>query len=130
MGFHCDGKTEMSVTRREAGNPQHPKRVFDKVRGDVSQDLGFKVGLAPIGVDDHAVAIAWHTPHLRQWAWLILLWLAGYKLIPASVAAILNETSTSFIVLLAWLVLGESINQRKLMGLLLTVAGVMLMLLK
>ncbi len=27
--------------------------------------------------DDHAVAIAWHTPHLRQWAWLILLWLAG-----------------------------------------------------
>lgn len=59
----------------------------------------------------------------------ILLWLAGYKLIPASVAAILNETNTSFIVLLAWLVLGESINRRKLMGLLLTIAGVMLMLL-
>jgi drug/metabolite transporter (DMT)-like permease len=59
----------------------------------------------------------------------ILLWLAGYKLIPASVAAILNETNTSFIVLLAWLVLGESIGRRKLAGLSLTVAGVMLMLL-
>lgn len=59
----------------------------------------------------------------------ILLWLAGYKLIPASVAAILNETNSSFIVLLAWLVLGESIGRRKLAGLLLTVAGVMLMLL-
>jgi drug/metabolite transporter (DMT)-like permease len=59
----------------------------------------------------------------------VLLWLAGYKLIPASVAAILNETNASFIVLLAWLVLGESIGRRKLAGLLLTVAGVMLMLL-
>jgi drug/metabolite transporter (DMT)-like permease len=58
----------------------------------------------------------------------ILLWLAGYKLIPASVAAILNETNNSFIVLLAWLMLGEAITRRKLIGLALTVAGVMLML--
>jgi drug/metabolite transporter (DMT)-like permease len=58
-----------------------------------------------------------------------IMWLAGYKLLPASVAAILNETNNSFIVLLAWLLLGESINRRKISGLALTVAGVMLMLL-
>lgn len=58
----------------------------------------------------------------------IVLWTAGYKLIPASVAAILNETNNSFIVLLAWLILGESITRRKLTGLGLTMTGVMVML--
>ncbi len=58
-----------------------------------------------------------------------MMWLAGYKLLPASVAAILNETNNSFIVLLAWLLLGESINLRKITGLALTVVGVIIMLL-
>jgi drug/metabolite transporter (DMT)-like permease len=59
-----------------------------------------------------------------------ILWLAGYKLLPASVAAILNETNSSFIVLLAWLMLGEPIGRRKLIGLGLTIAGVLIMLMK
>jgi len=59
----------------------------------------------------------------------MMMWLAGYKLIPASVASVLNETATAWIVLLAWLVLGESIGFRKLAGLLLTSAGVIIMLL-
>ncbi|NNF48053.1 MAG: DMT family transporter [Desulfofustis sp.] len=58
-----------------------------------------------------------------------MLWLAGYKLLPASEAAILNETNNSFIVLLAWLMLGEHIDRRKILGLALTVLGVMMMLL-
>ena len=58
-----------------------------------------------------------------------MLWLAGYKLLPASEAAILNETNNSFIVLLAWLMLGEQIDRRKIIGLALTVIGVMMMLL-
>lgn len=58
-----------------------------------------------------------------------MLWLAGYKLLPASVAAILNETNAAFIVVLAWLLLGESIDRRKIAGLALTLAGVLLMLL-
>jgi drug/metabolite transporter (DMT)-like permease len=58
----------------------------------------------------------------------IVFWLAGYKLLPASIAAILNETSNSFIVLLAWLVLGEAISRGKVIGLALTLAGVIIML--
>lgn len=58
-----------------------------------------------------------------------LMWLAGYKLIPASEASILNESASAWIVLLAWLVLGESLGLRKLTGLVLTLAGVAIMLL-
>ena len=59
----------------------------------------------------------------------LLLWLSGYKLIDASVASVLNETNVSFIVFLAWLMLGERINRRKLVGLGLTSAGVIIMML-
>lgn len=59
----------------------------------------------------------------------LLLWLAGYKLIDASVASVLNETNVSFIVFLAWLMLGEKINRRKLFGLGLTSGGVIIMML-
>ena len=58
----------------------------------------------------------------------ILFWLAGYKLIPASEAAILNETNSAFIVLFAWLMLGEPLTRRKLTGLTLTLVGVLIML--
>ena len=59
----------------------------------------------------------------------LLLWLAGYKLIDASVASVLNETNVAFIILLAWLMLGEQINRRKLAGLALTFGGVIIMML-
>ena len=60
-------------------------------------------------------------------AWI--LWLAGYKLIDASVAAVLNETNGAFIILLAWLMLGEKISRRKLAGISLTLSGVLVMIL-
>ena len=59
----------------------------------------------------------------------LILWLAGYKLTDASVASVLNETSVAFIVLLAWIMLGEQINRRKLAGLGLTLGGVLIMVL-
>ncbi len=59
----------------------------------------------------------------------LILWLAGYKLIEASVASVLNETNVAFIVLLAWLMLGEQINRRKLIGVTLTLGGVIIMML-
>ena len=58
----------------------------------------------------------------------LILWLLGYKLIDASVASVLNETNVVFIVFLAWLMLGEQINRRKLAGLALTIGGVIIMM--
>jgi drug/metabolite transporter (DMT)-like permease len=54
----------------------------------------------------------------------MILWLAGYKLTQASVASVLNETGAAFIVLFAWLILGETLNRRRLGGLLLAFVGV------
>ena len=59
----------------------------------------------------------------------LILWLAGYKLIDASVASVLNETNVVFIVFFAWLILGEWVNRRRLIGMALTVAGVIIMML-
>ena len=59
----------------------------------------------------------------------MMMWLAGYKLIPASEASILNESANAWIVLLAWLMLGEQIDARKVAGLGLTSLGVGIMLL-
>jgi len=58
----------------------------------------------------------------------LILWLLGYKMIDASVASVLNETNGSFIVFLAWLMLGEQINRRKVTGLCLTLGGVIIMM--
>lgn len=58
----------------------------------------------------------------------LILWLAGYKLIEASVASVLNQTNGTFIVFLAWLMLGEKISRRKFAGVVLTLGGVTAML--
>jgi len=58
----------------------------------------------------------------------MLLWLGGYKYTDASVAAILNETSSAFIVLLAWLWLKERPTRRNLLGVSLALGGVFFML--
>mgnify|MGYP006277779517 CR=1 FL=1 len=59
----------------------------------------------------------------------MLLWLAGYRLAPASVASVLNETAAAFIVLFAWLMLGESLSPRRLAGVFVTFCGVTVMVL-
>lgn len=56
----------------------------------------------------------------------MLFWLAGYKYAEASIAAVLNELSAIFIVLLAALVLKERLQRRQLGGCALAVAGVVL----
>ncbi len=58
----------------------------------------------------------------------MVFWLGGYKFTSASVAAILNESSSVFILLLAWAWLKEPLSRRALVGVLLTIAGVGVML--
>lgn len=59
----------------------------------------------------------------------MIMWLYSYKLIPASISSVLNQSANAWIVLLAWLILHEYIGIRKVYGLLLTTAGVLVMLL-
>ncbi len=60
----------------------------------------------------------------------LTLWLAGFKYTTASVASILNETSTPFIVLLAWLILKESMDTKKAIALILAFIGVFLVVIQ
>lgn len=53
-----------------------------------------------------------------------LFWLGGYKYTDAMIAAILNESSSAFIVLLAWLWLREPLDRRRAGGIALAMAGV------
>ena len=58
----------------------------------------------------------------------MLFWLAGYKYTSASVASILNETASIFILLFAWMMLKEPLGRRKLVGVACTFCGVGVML--
>jgi drug/metabolite transporter (DMT)-like permease len=55
------------------------------------------------------------------------LWLAGYKYTSASVASVLNETASIFIVVFAALFLGEALGQRRIFGVMITLSGVVCM---
>lgn len=57
------------------------------------------------------------------------MWLAGYKYTSASVASVLNETASVFIVVFAALFLGEALSRRRVLGVGVTLAGVMVMVL-
>src|SRR5690606_6198277 len=58
----------------------------------------------------------------------LYLWLAGYKYIPAHTAAILNQTSTLFIVLIAVCVLGEKLTRRTAAAVVLGFGGCVIVL--
>ncbi len=58
----------------------------------------------------------------------MMIWVAGYKYTSASIASILNETASIFILILSWLMLGEQLTVRKVIGVLVTVIGVLFVL--
>lgn len=58
----------------------------------------------------------------------LLFWLAGFKFAKASIAAILNQTSVIFAMVLATLVLKESFGGRKLVAVVLALTGAMVVL--
>jgi len=58
----------------------------------------------------------------------MLLWLGGFKWADASVAAVLNQMATIFTIGLAWLMLGESLTKRGLLGAAMAFIGVVVVL--
>ena len=100
--------------------------------------LGAIVGMVLIAGFRHEFALL-KAPKDLHWGPLILaafvgqfvamvFWLAGYKFTSASVAAILNETASIFILLLAWFWLKEPLTRRGFIGVGLTLSGVSFML--
>ena len=55
-----------------------------------------------------------------------LCWVAGFKYLEAGRAAIYNQLSTVFIIILAYFLLGEKLTKRKMMGVSLALAGAVL----
>ena len=55
-----------------------------------------------------------------------LFWMAGFKYLEAGRAAIFNQLSTVFIILLAYLLLGEQLTRRKIVGVTMAVVGAVL----
>ncbi|MFW7378866.1 MAG: DMT family transporter [Oligoflexus sp.] len=80
------------------------------------------------------LAELWHAPNklLVYSAFItssyiaITLWIAGYKYLQASVAAVLNQTSTIFTVILAVVILKEQVTLKKVVATLLATAGVII----
>ena len=58
----------------------------------------------------------------------LILWIAGMKMIPAGKAAILNQSSTIYILLLATVILKEPFGMRKALAAILSISGVLLVL--
>lgn len=58
----------------------------------------------------------------------LLMWIGGMKYIPAGKAAILNQTSTIYILIFASLFLKEKFTKRKLVSVILALSGVLLVL--
>ena len=118
------------------------KRVLEQ------QPLLWVTGLRMVGAIAGMAAIAWFRGESAQLApptvgmpWrklafaafigqflAMVLWLAGYKYTLASVAAILNETASIFILLLAAVWLKEKLTRRAIIGVGLTLTGVSVML--
>ena len=56
----------------------------------------------------------------------VIFWLAGYKYTLAGRAAIYNQLSTIFIIVLARIFLKESFNFKKIIGLIFAIIGAIL----
>jgi len=54
----------------------------------------------------------------------MIFWVGGYKYTSASIAAILNQTSTIMALFFAWVILKEPLTRRKLLAALLAISGI------
>jgi drug/metabolite transporter (DMT)-like permease len=87
---------------------------------------------------DRKSVICIFKPH-RTWKWIlagtflgsylaIISWLAGFKYSPSGVAALLNQTSTVFIILFAWMFLREPMTRTKFLAAGMAFAGAAILL--
>lgn len=60
----------------------------------------------------------------------LVFWLGGFKWAEASVAAVLNQMATVYIVVLAWLVLGEPLSRRRIVGGVVALGGALVVILR
>lgn len=100
--------------------------------------VGGLVGLLPVMAWRRNGVSPWSAfRRVRHWPQVIagsvvgnylsmMLWLAGYKYTSASVASVLNEMATVFILALAAVFLHERLQRRQLLGAAVAVAGVFL----
>ncbi len=92
--------------------------LFALVRGEgKSLAMGFRMQ----EIWRHTIPMALLGPFLAT-----LFWIAGFKYISAGRAAIYNQMSTVFIILLAWWILKERMTPRKSAGVALAIAGALL----
>jgi drug/metabolite transporter (DMT)-like permease len=56
----------------------------------------------------------------------LIFWIAGMKYTQASIAAILNQTSSIHIIIMATIFLGESLTKRKVIAALLAILGIVM----
>src|SRR5439155_10938370 len=99
--------------------------------------LAALVLLLPLHPDRRAVYAAFRPQ--AGWIWMLsgtffgsylslMCWLAGFKYSKAGIAALLNQTSTVLIVLLAWIVLKEPLTKLKLIAVAMAFMGAALVL--
>ena len=88
--------------------------AFGRAQGDVSLWEGFRRR----DIWKWSIPMSVLGPYLAT-----MLWASGFVYTKAGRAAVFNQLSTVFVVLLAWLVLKEKLTPRKLIGMLLAIGG-------
>jgi drug/metabolite transporter (DMT)-like permease len=113
----------------------YPLTLMSAIR--MAGGLAFLVMALPFHPDRKSVyAILRPQP---AWKWMfpgtvlgsylsIISWLAGFKYSQAGIAALLNQTSTVFIVVFAWLFLKEPLTRLKLLAVAMAFAGAIIIL--
>lgn len=89
--------------------------IFAMLRGERS---ALTMGFQRRDVWKYTIPMALLGPFLAT-----LCWIAGFKFESVGRAAIYNQMSTVFIILLAWLILKEKMSTRKILGVSLAIAG-------
>jgi drug/metabolite transporter (DMT)-like permease len=135
LGASAMGTVAFAIVLVKPLLPHYPLAWMSVVR--MAGGLAALLTLLPLHPDRRTVYAVFRPQ--RGWTWMLLgtffgsylslmAWLAGFKYSQASIAALLNQTSTVLIVLLAALVLHEPLTKVKLVAVSLAFAGAVMVL--